>query len=57
VVAFQVREASGGWTFACQLRTSDPGRHHRIETGPVATEGEAVTLALAEAERWLARGR
>ena len=41
----------GGWVFVGQLRTADPGRHHRIAVGPVTTRTEAVRLALAEAER------
>ncbi len=51
-VAFQVLEQPDGWRFVCRLRTAEPGRLHRIEAGPAATEAEAVALALAEADRW-----
>src|SRR5262245_21783506 len=52
VVAFEVRELpQGGWHFVCDLRTARPGRLRRIETGPSATEAEAIALALAEAGR------
>jgi hypothetical protein len=58
VVGYQAREATGGgWVFACQLKTSDPSRRHRIETPPAATEAQAISLALAEAERWVAANR
>jgi hypothetical protein len=53
VVTFQVGELpEGGWRFVCQLRTAQAGVLHRIEAGPVATEAEAINLALAEAKRW-----
>jgi hypothetical protein len=52
VVAFQVHELpQGGWRFVCDLRTARPGCLRRIETGPAATEAEAIALALAEAGR------
>jgi hypothetical protein len=55
VVSFKVREARGGWHFVCEVPTARVGVFHHIESGPAATEAEAVTLALAEASRW--RGR
>jgi hypothetical protein len=58
VVSFKVREpreARGGWHFVCEVPTATAGVFHHIESGPAATEAEAVTLALAEASRW--RGR
>jgi hypothetical protein len=49
---FAVREnPDGGWTFVCQLRTTEQNRRLRIETGPVPTKAEAIRLALVEAER------
>ncbi|MBI1914296.1 MAG: hypothetical protein HYS12_06100 [Planctomycetes bacterium] len=52
IVAFKVLELpQGGWRFVCDVRTTQPGRLRRIETGPAATEAEAITLALAEAGR------
>jgi hypothetical protein len=52
IVAFKVIEMpQGGWRFVCDVRTAEPGRLRRIETGPAATEAEAITLALAEARR------
>src|SRR5262245_43958491 len=56
-VTFQLQQTSGGWRFACQLRTAVAGQLHRIETAPVASEAEAVALAMAEAERWAAAAR
>ena len=52
VVSFQVGEQRGSWHFVCQMPTATAGVFHRIESGPAATEAEAVTLALAEAQRW-----
>jgi hypothetical protein len=52
IVAFKVPELrQGGWCFVCDARTTQPGRLRRIETGPAATEAEAISLALAEAGR------
>ena len=50
IVAFKVQELpQGGWRFVCDVRTAQAGRLRRIETGPAATEAEAIALALAEA--------
>jgi hypothetical protein len=58
VVAYQATELpQGGWRFVCDLRTAQPGRLRRIETGPTATETEAIALALAEAGRQASRDR
>ncbi len=55
---FQFQEASqGGWVFVGQMHTSQPGRHQRIATAPAATRGDAIQLALAEAQRWAAGAR
>jgi hypothetical protein len=56
LVGFKVRQEANGWRFVCELRTARPGTLHRIETGPAATEAQALALAVAEADRW-ARGR
>jgi hypothetical protein len=51
MTGFQVRELpEGGWRFSCQLRTAQPGRRQRIETGPAASKAEAIRLAVVEAE-------
>lgn len=58
VVGYQmVEHPQGGWRFVCQLRTADPSRRQRIETGPVGTKAEAVQLALTAAEARVASKR
>ena len=58
VVAYQATELpQGGWRFVCDLRTAQPGHLRRIETGPTATETEAIALAIAEAGRQASRDR
>src|SRR5436305_6396399 len=50
LVGCQVLEApGGGCQFVYQLRTAEPGRHYRIESGPAATKTAAIKLALADA--------
>jgi len=53
LVGCQVQQLpQGEWKFVCQLRTAQPGRHYRIESGPAATKADAIKLAVADAERW-----
>lgn len=54
--SFQVLEQRRGWSFRMNLPTRQPGQSHRIEAEG-RTEAEAVRLALAEAERWVAQQR
>ena len=58
IIAFEVQELpQGGWRFVCDVRTTQTGCLRRIETGPAATEAEAISLALVEAGRPAANDR
>ncbi|MBV9121990.1 MAG: hypothetical protein JO112_01360 [Planctomycetes bacterium] len=48
-----VQLPQGGCRFTCLLPTNQPNRSHRIEA-QAASEGEAVRLALDQAETWAA---
>lgn len=51
VVALTLKDVPGGVLLICELPAAQPGRWHRIETGPTANETEAAALALAEVEK------
>jgi hypothetical protein len=50
------RVRAGGFQITCLLPAGQTQRVHRIET-QAATEGEAVRLAVEEAERWSAQAK
>lgn len=54
-VCFQIEDLpQGGCRIVCLLPTAQPERHHRIEA-EAPTEAEAVRLALARADQWVAQ--
>ena len=53
LIGLQGATAAGGWLDVrlSAAGTPQPGRAHRIESGPAATKTAALKLVLAEAER------
>jgi hypothetical protein len=48
---FHLEKATGGTRITCLLPTAQAGRSHRVEA-QAASEGDAVRLALDQAEEW-----